>query len=253
MDPAREVRVRRDAALDRLEQRGGLVLGQAGQGNSLHAAGPLELTQPGQRRVTTVELVRAQRHRHEDPFRAQRPDEEAQGLARGGVRPVDVLDQHEDGRDRGQPPQHADEGVEQAGLEPGLLERRPRQPRIQRGDEPGEVGAGRADHDLEAVGVELADELAEDLDDRAVRQALLAHVGARPAEDEHATSVGGASQLGHQPALADAGLAGDQQVRGRPLDGGIERGERGVQLGPATDRDGADEASGHAGDHTDGG
>ena len=60
-------------------------------------------------------------------------------------------------------------------------------------------------------------------------------------------------QLGRQPALADAGLAGDQQVRGRPLDGGIERGERGVQLGPASDRDGADEASGHAGDHTEGG
>ena len=251
MDAGDEVRVGRDA-LDRLEQRGGLVLRQAGQGEPLHAAGPLELAQPRERRVTAVQLVRAQRHRDEDPFRAQGPDEEAQGLAGGRVRPVDVLDQHEDGRDRGQPPQHADQGVEQAGLEPGLLERRPRRPGIQRRDEPGEVGAGRADHGLEAFGVQLADELAEDLDDRAVRQALITDVRARPAEDEHAASLGGRSQLGREPALAHAGLAGDQQVGGRPVDGGIERGERRVELGPASDRDGADEASGHAGDHTEG-
>ena len=199
MDPGDELRVGGDA-LDRLEQRGGLVLRQAGQGEPLHAAGPLELAEPRERRVTAVQLVRAQRHRDEDRFRAQGSDEEAQGLAGRRVRPVDVLDQHEDGRDRGQPPQHADQGVEQAGLEPGLLERRPRRPGIQRRDEPGEVGAGRADHGLEAFGVQLADELAEDLDDRAVRQALITDVRARPAEDEHAASLGGA-----HPARPPAG------------------------------------------------
>ena len=65
MDPGHEVRVGRDA-LDRLEQRGGLVLRQAGQGDPLHAAGPLELAEPRERRVTAVQLVRAQRHRDED-------------------------------------------------------------------------------------------------------------------------------------------------------------------------------------------
>ena len=66
MDPRRGVGIH-GLAGDRLEHRGGLGSVETQEAEALDAARPLELGQPRQRRVATVELVRAQRHRGASP------------------------------------------------------------------------------------------------------------------------------------------------------------------------------------------
>ena len=138
-------------------------------------------------------------------------------------------DQHR--RDLGQAPEHAEERVEQPRLEPDLLRLRPGGTRLDRGHEAGQVGSRRTDDRLEPFGIGVPDQLAEDLDDGAVRQSLVADVGARAAEDEHPASLGRGRQLPDEPGLADAGFARDQQVRRRPADRGVQREDPRVQLG----------------------
>ncbi len=244
MDAGRELWIG-GQALDRGEQRRGLVLGQPRERDPLHPAGPLQLGEPRQRRMPAVQLVGAQRHGDQDLIRAQGPDQEPERLAGGGIGPVDVLDDDQHRRDLGQAPEHADERVEQPRLEPDLLRLRSGRSRLDRRHEARQVGTRRPDDRLEPHGVGVPDQLAKDLDDRAVRQSLVADVGARAAEDDHPASLGRGRQLPDEPGLADAGFTRDEQVRGRPADRGVQREDPRLELGGAADGDGADEASGH--------
>ena len=251
-----QLRVGRDA-LDRLEQRARLVLRQPrDSGDPLEAVGPLQLGEP---RAAPGDGGGA------------RPSAASSRPGRGSVRRVRTRkprvsrvagsDQWTSstitrtGRDLGQPPQHADQGVEQPRLEPRLLDRRPGRARARAR---GRAGRGprrtRRPRSRSRIGIEVADELAEDLDDRAVRQALLTDVRAAP-------RGGRASRAPRrrQRARRRAGSC-RRRPRRRPGGGSASRRWRHrarraprIELGPASDRDGADEAAGHAGDHTEGG
>ena len=200
-----------------------------------------------------MELVRSQGHRHDHGLGAQGPDEEPEGLACRGVGPVDVLDDDEHRRRLGQSAEEAGERVQKACLEELALDMGGRRRRVERGHETGEVGAGRPDEGLELVRLRAPRDLREDLDDGAVREPLVADAGARAAKDAHAARRRRDGELPDEPRLADAGLARDQQVRHWARDRRVQHPEGGVELVATSDRDGADEASGHGGDHTDGG
>ena len=108
----------------------------------------------------------------------------------------------------------------------------------QLGDQPGQLGRRRPEGVLELRSRNLADERAQDLDDRAERQASLPERDAAAGQDERGARRSGFAQaclrrlpdpgdeLGDQPALADPRLAVDQDHRrlpggGRP-DGALE-------------------------------
>ena len=114
------------------------------------------------------------------------------------------------------------------------------------GHEPGEVAARVAHDRVDGGRLQAADERPQRLDDRAVRDAALAHVRTGAAEHAEATRRRERRRLADEPRLADAGLAGDQLVDGRAAHGAIERVLERGKLGGAPHERRADEATGHA-------
>jgi hypothetical protein len=82
----------------------------------------------------------------------------------------------------------------------------------QRGHEAGEVRPRRPDDLCQRVAVEGQDKLAQDLDDRGVRETTLTQVGTVAAQDAHPASIGSQGDVVDKSRLADPGLAGDEQV-----------------------------------------
>jgi hypothetical protein len=99
----------------------------------------------------------------------------------------------------------------------------------------GKVGADVVAHPVQAVRAGCPQIFVERVDEQPERQVLLELRGAC-GQHQHAARVGTRTQLGQQPALADAGLAGQQHdrrpSRGEPAQHLAER----VQLGDPADR-----------------
>ena len=128
------------------------------------------------------------------------------------VGPVEVLDQQEQGRAPGQPPEQAKQQLEHARLV-GLAKRADRglaEPWLQSGQLPPR-GADQRPH---GIGAQLIDQQPEHLDDRCVGQAAPADRDAAAPERASAGMDAPPGHLGEQPGLAQPGLARDQDDRG---------------------------------------
>ena len=195
-----------------------------------------------------MELVAAVGQHQGDPA-AQVTDQEPEQLAGGLVGPVQVLDHQQHRTALGEPVQHPEQQLEQ----PHGGQRRLRRPatvrRAELGHQPGQLGPGPAQHPLQLGRVQQADQRPQRLDQRGVGQDAVADVQAAAAEGDGAALAGPAEQPGHQPGLADAGLARHHQDGGpagcRPLERGLEPRDLG---GPA-DQNRTGNSPRHAADH----
>jgi hypothetical protein len=108
-----KVRARLDAE-DGRDQGGEARLIESEKLDPLHAPAALELGEPRQQRMASMELVDPicpdQCHGHV----REGPDEERDRLARGRVRPMEVLEDEEDRRSRRQSGQEPEEPFEEA-------------------------------------------------------------------------------------------------------------------------------------------
>ena len=185
---------------------------EAGELDPVRAAAAVEPGQPGQERMSSVELVGSVVAEEDEGDVAQRLDEEAEGLARGLVRPVQVLEDDQRGRSFGQALEEAQQPLEQAGLDPLGLGEGDRLRRAERRDEPGEVGARWTGQRGQLGLVAIRGRAPQDVDERSVRQAGSAEVHALPTEHAEPTFGREPRDLIGEPGLADARLARDQQV-----------------------------------------
>jgi hypothetical protein len=249
---ARDLVGRRRRPADRGDQLAGPGEIQSRQLETLDPSGALQLGQPGQERVTSVELVGAEGHDQPDALVAKLADEIGDEVAGGRIGPVKVLDDDDDRLDGRQPTEGREDRLEQ----PGLLRRPVRgciaDRRSERRNEPGEVATGAVHDDLQRGRVEVADQAAQGVDDGPERQPAVADVGAPSGQDAHPARRRDRRQLGGQTRLPDAGLAGDEEVGRGPRQDPVERGGHDGELALPPDDGRADETSGHGVDHTGG-
>ena len=114
--------------------------------------------------------------------------EEREQVARRAVRPVQVLDDEQDRRRLAEPAEQPEHALEDADLEPLGLARRER---VRRPSTPDSSGTSRASSGrlgpaaaAMRVGIDLAGQGAERLDDRTERQAVVAERDRAALEDE---------------------------------------------------------------------
>ena len=199
--------------------------------------------------MVKVEVVGPDGRHDRESLGAQVAGQEGEQVAGRRVGPVEVLDDEDDGGRGAEPPEQAEEPLEDPALEPVAPRKRGKlrlRPVGQLGDEPGELGRRRPDRVTQLPSRDLGDQRPEDLDDRAERQAVVAERDAAPGQDQRVGPSVGADpghELGDQAALADPGLAVDQRERrltvGGRRDGRLEL----CELRAATDEDRAGDAT----------
>ena len=163
-------------------------------------------------RVAAVQVVGAVRRDHGDRADERAGEEEAEQVAGRLVGPVGVLDDEQQRRLLGGRLEQGVDGLEEV----GAVERGgPVGAAVRAAHAPGgRAGAGRAAGCCAAtcstdVG-QVGGEPAEDLGEREVGQRAVAEVEAVAGEDLPALGEGEVAQLGEEPGLADAGVAGEQ-------------------------------------------
>ncbi len=200
---------------DRLELSPRLESVERVQLDAFDLAGPLQLGDERQQRVAPVELVRAIRQQDHDGAVAQVADEEAEQVARGSVRPVEVLDDEQQRLPFGDPGQDGQDQLEQPALcradaQPGLTAAI-RRDRTEIRHEARQLGAAVADNGVDLVGIGVPDVAAQRLDHRCVRERAVTEVDAAAGEDDEPVCAGGLGDGRDEARLADAGLAGDER------------------------------------------
>ena len=95
------------------DQRAEPRLVEPGELDAFHASATLELGEPRQQRMTSVELVGPVRADHDDGHLRERANEEGDRLARGRIRPVQVLEDQQDRRSCRESRQQPEEALEQ--------------------------------------------------------------------------------------------------------------------------------------------
>jgi len=212
MDPIGQV-ARGRRTQDRLEHLAGVSRIEPLQVHPFDPAAAVELGEPREERVPPVQLVRAEGHDQNDPIRSDVADEERDGLPGRHIGPMQVLDDEDDRGDLGQAMEQAQDGIQQTGLERFALGGAINgDARSERRDEVGEIGPRRADHGLQLGRIQLLSQIAQGLDERRVRHAAVADVGTAAHEDAHPACRRHRRDLGDEPRLADARLAGDELV-----------------------------------------
>ena len=179
-----------------------------------------------------VEAVGAEQQHAPGP---EAPGQVVQQLQRGGVGPVQVVDQQRHrplGRDPLDQPGHR---LEHAGPLQGGVPQRLRRRQVQPGEQPAEIGQP-ADQRGQPAGLQPGQERPQHLQHRRVGQIGLERVGGALEGDEPAPA-GQGERLHGQPGLADAGLAGEEHRPARPDGGAVQRDEHPAELlGPPDQR-----------------
>ena len=217
---------------DRGDLGGELVAAEALQPEPVDAGRALELGQQRPQRMAPVQLVGAVGDDQRQRLRARAAHEEGQEVARGLVGPVQVLEHQHDGLDAAEPLDQRQQRLEHArlvaavavlrgGVRRAELRHQLRERGARGGRQPvGDVGA--------ALG-QLAGDRAQRVDQRRVRDRGAAQLQAVADEHARAGVAGAGFELGDEPALADAGLAGDEgeggNARRRAAERAVESGE----------------------------
>ena len=190
-----------------------------------------------------TQLVRPVGRDEGQPLAPHGPYEEAEEVQRRRVGPVQVLDDQQHRSGCGQPVEHREQQLEQ--LCAGGRHRRRLAGRSQLGQESGDVRPGPAEHLVERLGRGRAGEVTEDVDHRGERHALATALDARPGQHPYASGELLGAQLLHQPRLADAGFAAQQDgvglAVGSPADDVAEQ----LELLAPSDEGRADAPGGH--------
>ena len=231
-------------AEDCAQQRGDLGPAETGKVDPLDAAPAIQFGEPRQQGVAAVELVTAERADEQDRHVPEGPDEVRKRFARCRVGPVQVLDDQQNRRTLGKPLEEAEERLEQ----PGLHRVRLRRSLIEGAEgrhEARQVAGSGSGHGGGLDRTELDRQVAQGLDERPVREARPTHVAAIAAQHAEPAVAGEALGLARQPRLADAGLAGNEQVDGLAAGGAVQRTLDGVELRIAADDDRAADAGRH--------
>ena len=180
-----------------------LVGAERGEVDPLDDGQPRQLAEQRSERVAAVQVVGAVGGDHEHALVPQAGGDEAQQVAAGGVGPVQVLDDEQDGAVlRTERAEGGVDGVEQrqavvvTGVVPGAAA-------AEQGAERGEAveGVGRGG---------IGRGLAEGLGEGEVGEPGAAEVDALAGEDQGTGRAGALAQLAHQAGLADTGVAGDE-------------------------------------------
>jgi hypothetical protein len=168
--------------------------------------------------MAAVQLVGAVREDHEHGLAAEAPGEEGQERAGRTVGPVDVLQRKDDRTALAEALEQREQRLEEPALGRAALIVADRLRGSvaaggELGDERRQLGAGRRAEPVEHR-IAGAGERAQRADERRVGQLALAQLNGVPADDDRVLLVAGAAlELGQEPALADAGLAGDEGER----------------------------------------
>ena len=160
------------------------------------------------------------------------------------VRPVRVLDDQDDRAALGQLLEQDEHLLEQARSRLARVVRTGRLAEL--GQQPGQLPGRAARQQLgNAVGAQVADQLAQHRGEGGERQAVCAEFQAATGQHPGAGAAGPLGELAHQPGLADARLAADED-RGRAAVARLRQGgvQRGQLVGPA-DQDRADNIRRH--------
>ena len=177
---------------------------KGGEVDAAHLGEPGPVRQRGPQRVAPVQVVTAERDHQRDGAEETPSQQETEQLARRLVRPVHVLDHHQQrlgGRKVLETGVQALEEIAAVGLrrlgggaaEVGLQER-----------PEGGVGGDQVIGHLRLVG----EQTAEELDEREVGEGAAGLTETVPDHDPPAVVTGALRELGEQPGLAHAGVAG---------------------------------------------
>ena len=241
VDPG-ELRGRDRPPEDRPELGALFGRGQRPEVDALDARQPLEIREVGEQRVAGPQVERPERPDEEQPRPLHVADHELEEVARRRVAPVEVLEDEHERLVRGEALEEAEDQLEEPRLVGPGTDRRP----AQRGEclrgradvppEPGrqrrELEPDRTQQPAEGLRPDHRPEGPERVEERPVRDPVAAQVEA--GADDHPPSVGlgPRPELRHEPGLAEARVAADQDnarlARRRPLERGDQRGHRGV-------------------------
>ena len=198
----------------------------------------LGLGQPAAQRVAAVKIVRPIGPDDEQSLAAGVPRQEGEQVARRSIRPLQVLDDEQDGRVIAEPTEQPQHALEDVDLEPVRVARR--SGRVghdvrQLGNQPGKLGQGRPGGVGDTARIDVADEGTQGFDDRAERESVVAEGDGATLEDEPAVVAQAVRDFRDEPGLPDARLTArrgparrGRKPRRRPL--------RGVWATPESDR-----------------
>ena len=190
-----------------------LLRAQTGEPHADHAFRAPQVGERGRQRLRDLRLGVAER-REDEPVRVRcTAGEVAQEQQRRRIRPVGVLDDHDE---RGAPAhrgeQVGDRAVQPVALGVRVRRRRHRQPADALGqvrEQARQLAAAFAEIGAKLGRIGNARELVERLDERAIR--TLDHRVAGSVEDEGSRGVGLLGELADEAALARPGLAADER------------------------------------------
>ncbi len=225
-----------------------LLAAEAAQFDAVDGAQPVEFGEEGAQRVAAVDVVGAVGGEDDQAAGAQGAEQIGEQMAGGGVGPVQVLQDEDDGVLGGDPFQQAGGELEEAGhallVAAGLAGGGDGE----LGQQPGQflllpVGGGR-----ELVG-QFPAQLAQGRGEGGEGQAVGADLHASAEGDDPAPVADGGGELLHEAGLAHPGLAADQQRLRFTGAGPDERVDQGGEFGGAADEDGTDGLGLHAPEH----
>ena len=242
-------RLRRRPARDGRQQLDELVALETPDVDPLDTRLTFGLGQPARQRMPAVELIGAEGPDDQEAFVASVSGEEREQVSGRAIGPVEVFDDQHDGRTLAQATKEPQDPFEDAGLEPfDLLPG----PRIIAGDdrqlrdEPGQLGECRSRSQGDTAWVDIADQGAERLDDRAEREPVVSDGDGPALEDQPVAIAQTGRGLGDETGLADPRLTADEDQRGSPGRGDVGRLDERLELVRASDEDRAGKPPSHA-------
>ena len=222
----------------------------------LDAFESLQLRQQRHERVATVQVVAAVGGDDHEALGPKVPDEEPEEVAGRAIGPVDIFEDERDRTDLRGSPERADDRIEEAGQSAGgidglarVADLDPTALSAQVRHEPRQAVGGWPEDGASVRRVEASEDRPERLDEWRVRKAAFSKVEAAAADGRSAGRLDARRDLGDEPALADAGLSGDQGERRSTGRRPVVRGQELLELGLSPDEDGAAATAGHAADH----
>ena len=228
-------------AADLLQESRHLAAVEPAQLDARRPAAALELRQDGKEGMAPVELVGAEGCDERRSPAAQASREVGEQLERGSVGPVDVLEHEDEGA--GHTVEEAPDSLEHPAATPGT-EPAPRGGRTEVREQRGQLRPGKVDELVGAL-AEALDEAAERLDEWRVWQKVGAELDTRAHGDGGPAGHLARCEVLDEAALANPGLAAEQDHRALGPDG--YRLLQGAQLRLATHEDRAGATSAHWG------
>ena len=193
----------------------------------LDPTGAADPRQPGAELRAGLSLVVAERGYDEHALVAQVAHDEREQVERRGIGPVHVLDDPDDRLAIGQAAQHSEQQLEQAALGQRPVGRATGCSQL--GQQAGELGPGVADQPQPLAPPDLLAHPAQRLDHGQQRRRTAGELDATSDRHARPRRLRAVRELRHEPRLADAGLAADEdraRFAGRgALEPGLQRPE----------------------------